>query len=425
MMKTKKSLLTLLVLLGGFSSAAFSVEMSVVVGAGLEHTDNANKSKTNTISEWQSKASADFSLQHSGSELNVELGYRADYTHYDKDSQEDDTTLEGDALLVYEQIANTLTWTLENSRRSVLKDKALDDLQSNREDRSISSIAPRLILKLSPRDSLIFDASYTDIQYDDSDQQDSNRIGAGMLWAHNLSAVDALSARLQYQDVSFEKQQSVNDYEYYLATLGYQAKLSRLSYSVDAGVNQSKRKTDDYEGYYFNGDLDYQYHANTFSLTLVHELTDTSRGDNNEGLGDFNNSSGDIDIFERSNVELSFTNKNLCNTCSIRVFALEELEDYENLSKDSREFRAGINFGYKFTRLLTAGVEVDYSELRFVNGNGDADYDTLRYRLRLNQSLSRELSLDWFVSFEDKTSDNNVQNYDELRGGVSISYRFD
>ena len=424
-MKTNKPLVTLLALLGCCSQPAFSLEMSVVVAAGVEHTDNARKSKTNTISELQSKASADFSLEHGGSELTAEIGYRAEYTNYDKDSQDNDTTLEGDALLIYEQIDETLTWTLENSRRSVLKDKALDDLQSNREDRSISSIAPKLILRPSARDTVIIDASYTSIQYDDSTQQDSKRTGLGALWSHGLSAVDTLSMRLLYQDISFDKDQSANDYEYYLATLGYQAKLSRLSYKVDAGVNQSKRKTDDYDGYYFNGNFAYDYNVNTISLDLIHELTDTSRGNNNEGGGDFNNSSGDVDIFERSSAELSLSNKGLCSTCTIRVFLLEELEDYENLSKDSREFRAGINFGYKFSRRLSAGIEADYSELRFVNGNGDADYDTIRYRLRLNQSLSRELSLDWSVSFEDKTSDGSLQNYDELRGGVSLSYRFD
>ncbi|EAW30031.1 hypothetical protein GP2143_01260 [marine gamma proteobacterium HTCC2143] len=402
-----------------------ALETTIDLGAGLEHTSNSLKSSTSERSELEQKILAGFGLNHQGGSVVAEIDYRAEFTAYDKDTQSDETAITGDASIVYEQIDQQLYWTLENSRRNVVRDRALTNIEENREDRSITTISPELILRLSAADAINMRLSYSDISYDDDDQQDSNRAGASASWQRSLSKVDTVSLNIDYQDVSFDT--GNNDYEYYRATIGYSAALSRLSYSINIGYNESQRESGNTNGNYFQAESSYQDGSSNWRLSALQELTDTSMGDGNgdfTGLSDFNSSSLEVDVFERTNVELEYNNSALCGACLFSAAVLFTAEDYEELNDDTDEVAFRTSLSYQISRLLSLRGLLGYRDISFKNDNARDDYSIVNAGFSVNQSLTRQFSMVYSLAYEERDSSVASGDYDEWRGGIRIAYVF-
>ena len=422
----KKLNCCLVVILSSVSASLYALDGKVDLGASLTHTNNSLKTQKNEQSELEQSLLAGLGVSHAGEKVLAELNYNAVHTAYDKDTQDDETTVIGDASISFEQIEQQLYWVFENSRQSVIRDRELVDLQSNREDTSTNTIRSRFIFRPSTVDSVSTQLSYSEFDYEDSGEQDSERAGANVSWQRKLSKVDLASLDVSYQDVSFDS--SANDYEYYRAALGYQAELSRLSYNIAVGYNESKRDSDDVGGGYFEADAKYTSGATAWNLALLNELTDTSRRGGNDGLdgvSDFKNGGEEVDVFERTTAELEFTSDAMCESCTFGGAVWVVTEDYEILEDDSEELGLRVSLGYKFSRLISLRANAGYIEMAFKGDNTREDYDVINYGVSVLQQITRSLSLDYSVRFEERDSDNPAQGYDELRGGVRVRYQLD
>lgn len=403
-----------------------SLEITGGVSASAEHTDNALRSTVSPESELQKRAGATVNIQHEGQSVVVDTNYSAAYTSYDKGSQEDNTEVTGSASVVYEQIQSYLFWTVENTRRNVLADSQSVNLASNREDRSISSISPRLVLAPSSVDDISVSVSYVDVSYEESRQQNSERVAANLQWRHRLSVLDAISADLSFQDVAFEV--SIFDYEYTLMTAGYEASLARLNYTIVAGYNQSKRIDSDVGGNYFNFTANYSASSSSVGFEFLQELTDTSRQNNNGGITDFsdvNNLADEIDIIERSSLQVNYSYGGLCELCTLEASVSYEEEDYETQLSDGEEFLARLRFGYRFNRSVALNLSSALSDYTFEEAGDFDDYTLLEYGVLLSQNINQSLSMSYGVSSFERSSDNGTTDYDELRAVVSFNYSFD
>lgn len=402
-----------------------ALDASINLGVGVEHTDNALQSEANQQSELEKRATAGLQLDHQGSSVVASVSYNVEYTDYDKDTQDGETSVTGDTSIVYEQIEQQLFWTIENSRRNIIRDKQLLDVQENREDRSISSISPRLILRASPVDAISASVSYTNIAYEDSGQQDSERMGAALNWAHSLSKIDRIIAGLTYQDVTFDL--ASEDYEYYRATVAYEAELSRLAYQVTVGYNQSKRETDDAGGGYFNASATYDRAPSTWQIDVLHELTDTSQQNNNDditGLSESSNIATDIDVFERSSFQLMYSNEGVCGACVFNASLLYESENYETLDNDGDEVGLNVGLNYRYSRLVSMGGDIQFSDFSFTDTNTRSDYDLISYAFNVRRDITRDLAMILQVSYSERSSGDGLSDYEELRGGIRVTYQF-
>lgn len=402
-----------------------ALETTIDLGAGLEHTSNALKSATSEQSELEQNVIAGVGLNHQGASVVAEIDYRVEFTAFDKGTQNDETAITGDASIVYEQIDQQLYWTLENSRRNLVSDRSLTNIQSNREDRSISTISPELILRPSAADALYTRLSYSDIRYDSSDQQDSTSTGASLSWQRNLSKVDIASLSLNYQDVSFDS--GFNDYEYYRATIGYSAALSRLSYDIALGYNESQRDSGNISGGYFQAGATYQDGSSGWRMSVLRELTDTSRGNNNgdfTGLDEFGSSALEVDVFERTNVELEYNNSAVCAACVFSAAVLLDSEDYEELDNDTDEYAFRTSLTYQLSRLLSLRGQLGYRDVGFKNNAIRDDYTITNAGFSVNQAVTRQFSIVYSLAYEERDSRAASGDYDELRGGVRVAYLF-
>jgi hypothetical protein len=77
------------------------------------------------------------------------------------------------------------------------------------------------------------------------------------------------------------------------------------------------------------------------------------------------------------------------------------------------------------TPTLKLALRGNYTETEFTQDAGGGREDELEsYGLTLDWTLSRSLSLRAWLTDEERTSDAALQGYEELYGGVSVSYRF-
>jgi hypothetical protein len=404
---------------------ASALDTTFELGAGLEYTSNALKTSTDERSDIEQQAIAALGLTHEGSSVIAEIDYIARFTAYDENTQSDQTEVTGDASIVYEQMDKQLYWTLENSRRNFVRDRALANIQSNREIRAISTVGPELILRPSASDAIYTGLSYSDTSYGDSDQQDSNSTGASISWQRSLSEVDVASLNINYQDVKFDT--GLGDNQYYRATVGYSASLSRLSYNIDVGYNTSQRESGDASGGYFQGESSYLDGSSMWRLAVLHELTDTSRRGGTGhfiDLDDFYNSSLEVDIFELTNLELEYNNSALCRACLFSAAVILQSEDYEELDNDSDAYALETSFTYQISQLLSAGVLLGYRDFMFKNNNARDDYNIVNVGFEINQSLTRQFSVVYSLAYEEGGSSASTGDYDELRAGIWIAYVF-
>ena len=406
-----------------------ALETAIDLGLGLEHTNNALKSSVDKKSELEQIATAGLGLNHEGPSITAEIGYSVEFRAYDKNTQSDETALTGDALIVYEQIDQRLRWTLENSRRSILSDSELSNIQSNREDRSITSISPELILRPSRADAFVTKLTYSVIDYEESEQQDSDRAEVSLSWQRRMSALDTASINISYQDIGFDNGPSVfqqeSDYEYYQGSVGYSAELSQLNYSLNLGYNESLRDSGDIDGGYVRAEASYEDGSSRWSVLIGQELTDTSQQNGNydlSGLGDFTNSSGGVDVFERRNVDLTYSGGSVCAVCTVSVSLLYKDDDYEQLGNDTDEYAIRTSFGYRITRLLESDISAGARRISYGDDGRDG-YDLTEVEARIVQSMLK-LSIEYSLGYENRESDDVNNDYEEVRGGISISYRF-
>lgn len=411
--------------LGFVTGSAFALDTSFGVSADINHTDNSLKTNTNERSELEQILRADVAATHKGRKITADVNYSASRTRYDKNTQDDETEVTGNALISYEQIAQTLIWTLSNTRSSLVRDRSLANTQTNRDERSITRAQGAYVLRPTKADSVTITAFYTDARYDDAGSQDSERTGASAVWSHQISKIDNLSLSLDYTDVSFDAQN--NDYEYYAASIGYNANLSKLSYQILIGYNEQQASGRTVEGGLLDINASYNTASSTWSLRLLNELTDTSIGDNNSyvsGLSIFTNTNNNGDVLERRSADLSYSNRGLCQACTVKIAFLYQEEDYEVLLDDSEEGAVYASFDYQFNALTTISAHLGYKDLKFTSGNTRNDYDEVTYGASLSRTLSKSLVLSLFLGYEERESDSTTEEFDELRGGAAISYRF-
>ncbi len=404
--------------------AAFELEFDA--GVGVEHTDNAQKRADNGDSDYITGISGGIVVTHESESIQIEVDYRALYTEYKDDTQQDSTEVVGDARLFYEQIQNSLFWTLTNSVRNIIRDKQFADNADNRENRSITTLSPEWRLRIGSVDTLNTSLSYVRVSYEDSGQQDSDRLGGDIVWGHDLSSIYSFDVTAIYQDVNFDN--GINDYEYYSGRLGFNAELSRLSYRFVLGYNESQRdRFEDTDGTYVNANFIYVSGSSQWELDLLQELTDTSRGNNNDGLtdlGDATTAGRGVDIYEVTSAELIYTTEVVCELCTFSVAVLMVDESYKILPDDNLELGGRINLSYRLSRQSTIDFDVSYQDYTFRNGNPRQDYYVQRYGLIFSHDLTRKFTVDASVSHETRNSHTDVLEYDETRAGISINYQF-
>lgn len=408
----------------GWPMASLALTTTLGVGAGALHTNNSNKVSVDESSDVEQTVDASVTANHQTSSLTFDLNYDASETRFKHDTQRDESAVNGNASLDWSQVPNLLSWHVDHSVRDLLRGKSLVNTQENREGRSITTGSGSLSTRLGQANTATLTAIYSGVRFEDSNQLDSDRVGATLNLDRSLSAVSNLFLSGSYNEVDFDNRQ--NNYHYVNSQLGYSAQLSRLSYTIQLGYNeQTLESGKTFDGTSFNLNARYRDAGTTWSATARRQLTDTSRGNNNLSISGLSSSATltTAEVYERTAAELSYSNSNICAGCNWDVRLLGETERYESESNDNDELAVSTGMSYQWTQLVSLGGNVQYRKVNFNGLVAAADYDVVNYRINMGFALGKNLSMSVAVGFEDYDSDVDTRDYDELTGGLSLFYQ--
>ncbi len=135
------------------------------VSLRTEHTDNANKSKDDPLSERQNEAELTVGGDYANRWITFEAGYEASERRFSEGAQEDRSLLRGDSKLVVGQPTDPVDLVVTHSRRTVLNAPDDVDLLRNNDERTILSAMPSARWRPTGVDLLMARGQFSDIDY--------------------------------------------------------------------------------------------------------------------------------------------------------------------------------------------------------------------------------------------------------------------
>ncbi len=410
----------------------------VVLGVGAEHTDNAYRSSVFQRSEMKEYVDLDLGYRRAGTALEAEVLYNTEFANYEHDTTEEDAVIRGRTALTWHILPGRLQWDLSHDRSEQLQDTRQPDIRNNKQIRDVISTGPTFVARMGPVDNLVFNAQFFDVSYDDSDRSvtgsadnsDNQRLQGGVSWQHLRSKTDTLSLSYQYMESEFDDTNEEFQFQRVFAT--YAVRLASGGYSVSLGANTSERNDtdDDASGFMAQAAWQLATGGHRFRLTAVNELTDSGIGLGGSSLigSDFqpNDSNFDVvDMVERSRFDFGYGYDRLCERCTLDFGVVADSQDFEEEPRDQEQLGFSARFGYQLTPTMKASLRAGYSETDYSDDPaGDRTDERTEYGLFLDWRLSRPMTATFWVAHDERDSDAGAESYDELAGGVRVSYRF-
>ncbi|MES2822424.1 MAG: hypothetical protein V4732_02400 [Pseudomonadota bacterium] len=428
-MNTKKYRLLLWILLSPMLAAhSYADNFFGSASVASEESNNARKTTTDQINERQDQ----YNLRLGGEVINSLLDFNAEYLatarNYAKDTQENNNLLEGRSTLLIGKNTQPADLLIEHSRVTVLKKPDATNLVENQDEREITSATPTLRGRLSPVDYIYLQGQLTKVNYAENGNKNSRREGGVLGLEHKISVTDKIKLFAQQTDIQFDGS-PLENYVYRSAQIEYSTQLRQLSYSVQAGMNQSIPENDEKvlrPKYAF--ELIFNSGTQTFSLSLLQELTDASLGGGNKVVGgqspSENDSAHNLDRFERKHVTASWSTQALCDSCSLVIGAYHIRDHYLPLEQLStqRGWSFGLNYSLSHRSLITTSLLKGESE--FTDSTFGEDFKSQTVRVAFVHKLNNDFSVGFHVNHEKRDSGLDGETYSERFIGASINYEF-
>ncbi len=414
-------------LMMGVSATHASSKLDVTGGVRVEYHDNLAREADNEDSDVDRVARVDVGYRVDENAVQLNLNYSGEYHDYLHDREEDETALTGRTDLVWELVPRSLNFILNHQISQELSNRQGVDVSSNRELRSVITTGIDWISNFSAVDSFIVSPRFTDIQFEESDNSDSQHGSLGVAWQRQISQVSQVSLSGNYADVQFDD--GNDDYEASSVMLGFATALSRLSYQVAVGANQFDREVGDkVDGFMVRAGLQYDGGATTWTGALVHELTDSSIGLSGEELilSDFVADDGNfeqVDIIERSQFDLGVQHRfSAVHSAGIGLGGRND--DYEETLQDERGYFVTANYRYTLNSFWSFGVDLRAANTKFLDDPQELEYDETSYRGEINYRHSQALAAQFALIREERDASDSAFSYTDNIALVSINYQF-
>jgi len=403
----------------------FGGSASVLTGK----SDNAFKSNEEKTDERQDQYQLNFKGDYTNSLLNLDGEYEATEFRFDKDSQENEQFLEGNASLLVGKSYHPAELLITHTRKTLLSSPDDLALKSNEDEREIFSISPTLRTKIGRRDRVFLTGTATDIRFLKNDKLDSSRKGGTLGWTHGISSIQSLMVNLQKTDVEFDHFIAAN-YTYKSATLLYSAELRHLSYEITLGQNKSETASgEQFSSPTYGISVNYTNGFNAISLSSNKIITDSSQGGANansiNGLPNSDGSRSDqVDQIERLNSELQWSTSAVCEKCSLAFSIFQRDEDYLTLDQSAKSLGRSASLHYRLSSASALSINTSKSSSTFTGFTLGRDYNIRLSRVEYTYAFINGLGLKLFAQQEKRTSDVFEQRYRENYFGGGLDYTF-
>lgn len=401
--------------------------VKIDVGAGLEFHSNPALVSSDEESDVARVARAQIAWADPVGPLSGDIHYQAARRDFADDVDEDETAIDGNALLKWDVAPRLLDVIVQHQISRTQTDLSTTDTASNRERRSVLTGGVDGFLHLSSVDSLIISPRYTEVSFSESTQSDSKRSNGDLIWQHQLDALSKLSVQGGVGRVRFDD--SAQDYDSNSAQVAYQAALSRLNYSASAGVSKFKRdNSSDVSGNSLHLSADYRGQGFNVGGNFVRELTDSSIGlsQNTFTLNEFtaNDSNfNQVDILQREQLDLYWRQE--FSAASTLNFGVGGTRDhYKETPRDQDVYYAQMDYRYTVNSFWSLGLLGRVERTRFLDDPQGLEYKSTTYtasvKYRLNPRTDAQLSL----SRQDRNANLDDRDYTDDIAMIDLTYRF-
>lgn len=426
-MKKSRNYSKTLLFIAIISSVSEAKDFSGHIAASVGESDNAGKTSTDPISEKQESYEIGLSGDYDNTYLSASVDYTGTDNRFAEKSQRDQQYLEGKSMLQLGSLTDPVDVQFNHSRKTLLSSPDEINITNNQDEREMLSATPRIKKRISDADLLVGSVEVADINFIESDINDSERQTAILAWTRSSSKVSQFNVQLQRADVKFPNSEDAN-YTYTAAVATYTTELRKLQYTLALGYNRSERETQESFGKpTYALSITYNSGLNSLQLMGSQAITDSSYGGGNlPSVNQSPTSDGvfKVDQIQRRNAELTWTNKFLCNKCTMNVSIHHSNDDYVVLPDEIRQQGGRVDLTYDFSAQSSLSLGYGVSENKFIGSLAGEDYEldsaSIQYRYFFNSGISFRL----FAEEEKRESDGSVKVYDETFVGVSLGYYF-
>jgi hypothetical protein len=371
------------------SGVAAAADYTGSVRAGVGVSDNIGRSAQSEIDETMATAGFDLGVSTESRTVDLDLDANFDYLDYLDDAFDAEWVGGFNGNATFTLIEERLRWMVQDRFGQQLLDPFQPARPNNREDVNYFSTGPTLNLLTGGRNSVVLDARYDRVDYEDR-PADNDRMSGTLSLGRELSRNSTVSVNFSGRRVDYDESEVAPPYEGYSSYVSFATKGSQNSLKVDLGYNEVEYAGKDSDGILASISWTRTTSANG-RLTVSGGSRYSDQGDIFRLLDSVSYRPGDT--FDVSDSSAPFLNNHLTLRYSI---------DHERYS-----LAAGLNFNQE-----------DY------DGGVDLDRDLFGAALNLRREVTRTVFAGARLDFQRRDYKYQGRQDDDLTLGLLAGYRF-
>lgn len=403
-------------------AVAWADPATVDVFANTRYSDNIDKRASwNAEEDFEHRVGIGINKQSGGGTCEGAIGGDVAFVTYQRDTNSDEISATVDASGVCEPNRN-FSWSARDTLRDVRSTTRAPDSPSNRERRNVFATGPTFTIHPSQRDNLSLDIEYQMTRFQESLEDDTDRITTTGRWNHIVSP--RLNGGLALSRSDIEYRRTEEELARDNANVFFSWRRRNGEWSGQAGYSWLESEqgilTNETNG--FTGQLRYSHRwdGGTSAYGEVRRsITDVSTD------LDIRIPGLDLNLTETSAVQVTALTVGASQQWSSRTstdLTLSRTEQaYERSGTTEERFNGDFGLSHRLATNLSGRVSAGYVREDF--GAGSDDVDTVRGQLGLDYQRTRDLNLNASVGHENRYVVGGPGNeYDENWIQVGIRY---
>lgn len=415
---------------------AQAVEYKLTTGFSTERSDNVGRASEESglvQKDWIHKPTLRGLLNHESNNVQISADYLVEHRIYTEEVFDDRTRWTGRADLRWDAVPELLQFNATNSRTETTEDSLIQDIETNRQVTSVTSVGPKLFFQPRASDQLSLEYRYSDISQGQVNtgatidpnvpqiNSDSDRQLMAVAYRLGLSENRSLTAEVSRDKVDFK--QNAPELEIDTASLLYSSKGDALELDARAGYTTIDRtlgrdKVDGVIGrlnllWRVSGSGEINVQA---SRSINDQSDDVLRGNANFAQGAVFENTDVNEVFEENALRVSYTHRWGRNTATLGYNLQNKDFDDSAFAPDQSRDEDESGFTAFYSRRLTPRFDVRFGasilEREFDGRGVDEDYVTADFRL--DWQAGRALTLFAGANYEERDATGVSPLVDQL-----------
>jgi hypothetical protein len=407
---------------------AAALDFKSSIGAGVDYTDNARLTSKNEEDDWITSGILSASLTETGGPLDANVNTSLAYYDYVNNTYSDQTYFNLGALLGWKQIENRLEWNASDFFSQTPVDNLDPNTPSNLQNTNVFSFGPTINFPVNGRHNFTFSPVFRDFYYEDSDT-DNQQYGLSAGWYYQMYPTLNVGLNTSVTKVRYDDDDLNPDF----TRSSYQAVLSgtrpRSVYSLKLGMtNIARDRFDDTNG--TSGSLDWLFNITDRSSLRTYLSSDISDSSNayytssiDPDTGDYTNVQTSGDVLRNSTGRITYNRDG--TVVKARVWTeLRDLNYRESSANDRKVMVVGTSLDRLVSPSITAGIYGRYNRTEETGASPSRTDKTYVVGGKMGFSLSRKLSANIDLQYQNRDSEQAVNEYSEFSVFAGINYGF-